>query len=393
AIGMHFADDLEVQSDSLTELDGDRASDKPLEDILRAIHGDDARQFIGCHHVRYFEKAGVVHVLSRVAAGMALLVPTDELNRIIAGVMGRALAIYPEVRVFAFAFMSNHFHLELEGGVWIPRFMRYVKGQISLRVKDIVGREGPTLWEGEYAAAHLPSERSQLRAFRYILSHGVKEGLVERPEQWPGLHCAKQVFCDAPLVGEWFNGTRYAKARYKELQKPQSERRTLERGDFTERYAALQILERLPALASLDEAAYVNYLSDLHIEIIEEGRAIRAGKSAIGVDAVRATPRRTKFEIPRPPWFQKRRRMIVWEHHEQPDARAYLVRYWRHQIDYRRNATRFLQGELDVVFPPGSHRPCAPVKPLPRRALDPERWAVILGTTATAARLAGVLAA
>ncbi|MEM6731841.1 MAG: hypothetical protein AAF658_09805, partial [Myxococcota bacterium] len=167
----------------MTELDWEGESDNPLEDILRAIHGDDAGQFIGRHHVRYYEKAGVYHVLSRVAGGMAMLVPTHELNRIIAGVLARALALYPEVRLFAFAFMSNHFHIELEGGVWIPRFIRYVKGQISLRVKDIVGREGPTLWDGEYAAAHLPSEGSQLRAFRYILSHGVKEGLVERPEQ------------------------------------------------------------------------------------------------------------------------------------------------------------------------------------------------------------------
>ncbi|MEM6732063.1 MAG: hypothetical protein AAF658_10940 [Myxococcota bacterium] len=87
------------------------------------------------------------------------------------------------------------------------------------------------------------------------------------------------------------------------MQKAQNKRRTLERDNFTERYAALQILERLPSLASLDEAAYADYLSDLHDEIIDEGQAIRAEKPALGVEVVCATPQRTKLEIPRPPWF------------------------------------------------------------------------------------------
>lgn len=348
-------------------------SDDPLIDALRTIHGSDTGEFIGRHHVRYFEKGGTYHVLSRVAGGMALLVPTDELNRTIAGVLARALALYPEVELFAFAFMSNHIHLELRGGRWIPRFMRYLKGQVSLRVKELVGREGPTLWDGEYAAAHLPSTRSQLRTFRYILSHGVKEGLVENPEDWPGLHCAKQLFGKAPLEGEWFDGTRFAKAKYKEGMKPENQRRRLSRASFTEHHPDLRLLSRLPALTNLDELEYAAFLRRLRSEIITDGREKRAGRPVLGVEAILATPRRTRFEMPRPEWFQKRRRMIVWESPSEPSAREYLARYWAHQVKYRQSASRYLRGEVDVEFPPHAHRPCAPVVPMERRSMENPR--------------------
>lgn len=356
--------------------------ENPLFEILKSIHGDDIGEFIGRHHVRHFQRGKVYHVLSRVAGGMALLVPTDELNRIIAGVMARALALYPEVRLYGFTFMSNHFHLELEGGEWIPRFMRYVKGQVSLRVKDIVGREGATLWDGVYAAASLPSRRSQLRAFRYILSHGVKEGLVERPEEWPGLQCAKQIFCGEPLEGEWFDGTRYAKAAFRESKKAEERRHPLSREAFTERYADLCILARLPALADLNEDHYQSYLRTLHAEIIEEGRVLRNGRPALGAEAILRTPRRTKFRMPRPPWFQKRQRMICWEDPTDPDARAYLIDYWMHQVEHREASEQFLSGRVDAEFPRHSHRPCAPVTPLPRRCLDELRWQEIAGRRA-----------
>ncbi len=356
--------------------------DNPLFEILDAIHGDDVGQFIGRHHVRFLKEDIVYHAVSRVAAGMALLVPTDELNRIMVGVIARALALYPEIKLYGFVFMSNHFHLELEGGPWISRFMRYVKGQISLRVKDIVGREGPTLWDGEFAAAGLPTARSQLRAFRYILSHGVKEGLVERPEQWPRLQCAKQLFCHEPLEGEWFDGTRYAKAVYRESRKPKDRRRSLSRDAFTVCYADLQILDRLPALAHLDEAQFQERLRTLHADIIEEGRVLREGKPALGVEAVRSTPRRTKFAVPRPPWLRRGRRMICWENRSHPEARAYLLDYWEHQIRHRQATDRFLRGEIAADFPTHSHRPCAPVNPMPRRFLDEARWEQIVGSRA-----------
>ena len=87
--------------DSLEAANGNE--ENPTLAILRAIHGDDVGEFIGRHHVRFLKQGTVYHVLSRVAGGMALLVPTEEVNRIIAGVMARALAHYPEVKLYGFA--------------------------------------------------------------------------------------------------------------------------------------------------------------------------------------------------------------------------------------------------------------------------------------------------
>jgi len=39
------------------------------------------------------------------------------------------------------------------------------------------------------------------------MGHGVKEGLVERSAEWPGLTCLAQPLGPARRLFQWFNGT------------------------------------------------------------------------------------------------------------------------------------------------------------------------------------------
>ncbi len=39
----------------------------------------------------------------------------------------------------------------------------------------------------------------QWRKLKYLLSHGVKEGLVESPYDWPGVHAAHSLVSGEPL--------------------------------------------------------------------------------------------------------------------------------------------------------------------------------------------------
>ncbi|MEO1170485.1 MAG: hypothetical protein AAFX94_00305 [Myxococcota bacterium] len=348
----------------------DEAQDGPLTALLREIHGDDVGEFVGRHHVRAFRDDIPYHVISRVAGGLAWLVPSDELNRIIAGVLAHALNCYPQVQLYAFAFLSNHFHIELRGGPSVtPAFMRYVKQQISLRVGSVFGRSGPTMWDGPYLATALPSSRAQERAFRYILAHGVKEGLVERPEEWPGLHSAKQTFFDIPLEGQWFDGTRFAKALYKERQKPEPKQRPLTRAEFTTRYHDLKLLSRLPALRQLDDNTYRAYLSRLRDEIIADGRVERAGRAVLGVRRVISTPRDTPLGMTKPDWYQIRRRMIAWDDPHSPESVEFRRWYWSVQKRYRACSAQYRNGDLTVEFPTCTFRPCTPVmRPAQRKA-------------------------
>ena len=68
-----------------------------------------------------------------------------------------------------------------------------------------------------------------MTCFRYILSHGVKEKITRRPEEWTGLHVAREIVSGEPLKGEWLDGTRYGKALWKQRQKPANKRRQVDK--------------------------------------------------------------------------------------------------------------------------------------------------------------------
>ena len=45
------------------------------------------------------------------------------------------------------------------------------------------------------------------------LTHAVKENLVERAQEWPGVHCVRALLKGEPLTGHWFNRSREYAAR------------------------------------------------------------------------------------------------------------------------------------------------------------------------------------
>jgi len=180
---------------------------------LKRLYGDDFELLAGWHHARYLPADVPFHVISRVFQGRHLLRPVKALNRIVAGVIGRAKTTYPNVSLFANAFLSNHVHMMLQGPTRdVVAFIGFVKREISRRWGEHPGINWPgTMWHG-YVATALPTSESQVRCLRYILSQGVKEGLVAKPQLWPGVHSAKQLLAGSKLKGEWFDATAYAVA-------------------------------------------------------------------------------------------------------------------------------------------------------------------------------------
>ncbi|HEV7666879.1 MAG TPA: hypothetical protein VGS22_00020 [Thermoanaerobaculia bacterium] len=56
-------------------------------------------------------------------------------------------------------------------------------------------------------------EEAQVGRLVYILSHGCKENLVARPQDWPGVHCVTALLTGQPIEGSWFDRTREWVAR------------------------------------------------------------------------------------------------------------------------------------------------------------------------------------
>jgi REP element-mobilizing transposase RayT len=309
--------------------------------------------FLGRHHARFHDPDVVYHVIARTFQGAMLLTPGPELNRLIAGVIARAQELCADVRLYAYAFMSNHVHLMLQGPpAQVPAFIGFVKGEISRRWgPQIRWRDG--LWGPTYLSTALPSDEDQLNCLEYVLSQGVKEGLVDRPESWPGVHAAKQLMTQKPLVGDWLDGTAYSKARFKDLARIGPRR--VQASEFVVTKEVR--VDPLPAWAQLDSDSRSRELARMRSRIIERGVRTRAGKRVAGTARVMATQRTKRRELPKPPWWENRRRFVCWSARTNPAAIAYLHAYWAFQWAFREASLRYVAGDHSVEFPPGAFRP------------------------------------
>ena len=302
-------------------------------------------------HARYFESTCAYHVISRTRSNMFLLRPDleGEFRRIAAGVHAQAQKRFSDILNCGAAILSNHFH-EL---VVVPSgdtsrladYMRFIKSEISRRWKIHIGWSG-SVFEG-YVATAVITAAGQRRALKYVLSQGVKENLVERPEQWPGFHCAESLATGKPIEGYWFNGTDYQRARHAELAKKHPQ--PVDRKDFEK--PRTFSFAKLPAFAGLSDAEYQAMVQTLIEEILEERKKEHGDNPALGVHAICAANPRDGRPIPKPEWFEDRRRMVVWDDLRAPEVQSYLRRYWSFQTGYRVASAQWKSAEMPVAFP------------------------------------------
>jgi REP element-mobilizing transposase RayT len=155
-----------------------------------------------------------VEVTCRTIQGRFLLKPSDELREIVIGTLSRAQRLYP-VDIHAFVFMSNHYHLLLSvpDAQQLARFMGYVNSKLAREIARLTGWRDK-IWSRRYQAVVVSEEEfAQAGRLRYILAHGVKEGLVDHPADWPGANTVTALLEDRALKGLWFDRTREWAAR------------------------------------------------------------------------------------------------------------------------------------------------------------------------------------
>ena len=189
-------------------------------------------------------------------------------------------------------------------------------------------------------------EEAQLERFRYILSHGCKEGLVERLRDWPGVHCVRALLDDAPLAGLWFNRTReYAARNRREEYDPL-------------RYAEPETvtLSPLPCWRELPEETRRQRIAQMVEEIEAEAARLReqTGRSALGAQVIiaqdpHARPLRPK-KSPAPRFHAASKR-----------ARQDLIQGYRLFVSaFRSAAERLKGGDREARFPLGCFPPALP---------------------------------
>lgn len=194
-------------------------------------------------HLRFIPPGGaLVEVTTRTQHGRLLLRPHPNLREIVHGVLARAQRLYlsapspGDAGLCGFCFLSNHYHLLLRvrDARQLANFMRYVNSNLAREVARSVDWHHH-VWARRYRAIVVSEEpEAQVGRLRYLLSQGVKEGLVERPEEWPGASSTLALLHDEPVEGLWFDRTKEYFARRR-------------REDFERlRYASREALTLLP---------------------------------------------------------------------------------------------------------------------------------------------------
>ena len=299
--------------------------------------------------LRYLPEGGaLVEVTCRTLQGRLLLRPDPELNDIAAGILGRAQRLYP-VQIVGYVVASNHYHLLIwaESAQRLSRFAGYFNSNLAREISRKTRWTGK-IWDRRYQAIVVSNEEeAQVERLRYLLSHGVKEGLVEGVRDWPGLHCVRQIVDGEPLTGTWYDRTQEYTARRLRGENPDSLQ-------FTTRETVT--LSPLPCWKHLSPEAYRQRVTNLAAEIDDEAAATRKrtgakplGRATILAQDPVSRPKRLK-KSPAPLFHaaSKAMRHYLWE------GFAWFV------VAYRTAAEKLQRGDPDPRFPMGSFPPAMP---------------------------------
>ncbi len=295
--------------------------------------------------LRFIPSGALVEVTLRTVHGRLLLRPGRRLNDLVVGVLGRAQRMYG-MRIHALAVLSNHAHLLVspESPQQLARFMEYVAGNIAREVGRLHDwRE--KLWSRRYRSILVSHEEAaQVARLAYILGHGVKEGLVERPQQWPGVHCAHTLLTGAALEGTWFDRTAEYDARRRGEPVGSGDFATSERVVFSP----------LPCWSMADTGIYRERVAAIVRRIVEDGRQQRGGRAVLGKRAILA-------QDPHDRPLHSDRSPAPAVHAASKEIRVMLrAAYWRFADAFKEAAQRLRSGDRLVRFPPGAFPPPIP---------------------------------
>jgi REP element-mobilizing transposase RayT len=165
--------------------------------------------------IRIQDKKAIQFVTNRCFQQRFLFRPSKEVNRIILGCLARAAAKH-HVRLFAFVFMSNHFHMLVQALFMnLPDFMRDFQSSVARELNRLHGREGD-FFERRYSAEQVLDDEAFLDRLNYTLNNPCNDDLVRHVEDWPGINSWKFHKTQEPMVGEWLDRKELRRIRRKD---------------------------------------------------------------------------------------------------------------------------------------------------------------------------------
>lgn len=300
---------------------------------------------------RYIPPGGaLVEVTYRTFQGRFLLRPSSALNDIVLGVLARALSRYPKVGLVGIVVLSNHLHLLLsvESQADLSKVMAVFGNKSAREINKLYGRSG-SIWGHRYRSICVTRETSaQIARLDYLLSQAVKEGLVAKVEEWPGIHFGKTLLQGRSLLaGKWIDRTK--KCRKEARGKP------VDPKEYTTTLTAE--LVQLPCWAHLRWDEYLKRIRE-RVETIEAEAALdreSRGVEILGVEAVcqrepEAQPRQETERTPAPRVHAASKK----ERAEWKEAFSIFLEAYRAASELLRG------GDRSAMFPEGCFPPGLP---------------------------------
>ena len=291
------------------------------------------------HHDTWF-------VTCRTFQARKLMTPSSALIReVCGGVLAKATSVCG-VRLHAYVFLSNHLHLIVRAeGPRLALFMKYLLGNLSKKLGPLCKPDWwNRFWERRYTASPILDEEALEERLRYVLAHGVKEGLVARVADWEGLHCAEHLMDERRRAFSWFNWTR----RWEERKR--------EGGTCTPRHGAYgrQLAEKvhleLDPLPHWAGEAPARRQARMRALVADIERECAPPGTPLGPEAVR---RQTTERCPK----RKRSRRPLC-HASSTAARSEFLGFYRSfRAAFRAAAKKWLMGDVNAEFPLGSFKP------------------------------------
>jgi len=303
-------------------------------------------RFMG-HPLRWFHPGGVYETTIRTIQERFLLRPGPAARDIVLGVLGRAQWLYPGIRLYAFAYLSNHAHLLVSGddARELAAFLGFVNGNVAREMGRLHDWRGP-LWGRRYRPIPILDDDALVARLRYVVAQGVKEGLVASPTEWPGATAVPGLLGRMELRGTWYDRNLETRARRRG--------RAPAREEFAREYIVR--LTAIPPWAHLPP----DQLQQRHAELARDVEAShrRGGAAVLGRDVVQA-------EDPHDRPASSKRRPAPLCHATRAALRERFRAALRVFVSAFRAAAAALRvgappSARDAAFPPGSFPPRLP---------------------------------
>ena len=129
----------------------------------------------------------VVEISTRMKRGLPM-VCTPYMQVIIEGILAAACEKYPVI-ICHYLFMGNHFHMIIVviDPADVPRFVGYVKKEITKSINRLHGVRKRDLWEVEYSSPTVQDVYKLIERLNYTYQNPVRAGLTRSISKYPGV--------------------------------------------------------------------------------------------------------------------------------------------------------------------------------------------------------------